>query len=33
VVLNEVEEGAFDEMFLSMNYLQKKYAHPAWHLW
>jgi len=28
-VLNEVEEGAFDEMFLSMNYLQKKYAHPA----
>jgi hypothetical protein len=29
VVLNEVEDGAFDEMFLSMNYLQKKYAHPA----
>jgi len=29
VVLNEVEDGAFDEMFLSMNYLQKKYAHTA----
>jgi len=24
--LNEVKDGAFDEMFLSMNYLQKKYA-------
>jgi hypothetical protein len=29
VVLNEVENGAFDEMFLSMNYLKKKYANPA----
>jgi hypothetical protein len=29
VVLNEVENGAFDEMFLSMNYLKKKYADPA----
>ncbi len=29
VMLNEVENGAFDEMFLSMNYLQKKYANPA----
>ena len=26
VMLNEVKDGAFDEMFLSMNYLQKKYA-------
>lgn len=26
VVLNEVQDGAFDEMFLSMNYLEKKYA-------
>ena len=26
VVLNEVKDGAFDEMFLSMNYLEKKYA-------
>ena len=29
VVLNEVKDGAFDEMFLSMNYLQKKYADAA----
>ena len=29
VVLNEVENGSFDEMFLSMNYLKKKYANPA----
>jgi len=29
VMLNEVEDGAFDEMFLSMNYLQKKYADAA----
>ena len=29
VVLNEVEGGAFDEMFLSMNYLKKKYADAA----
>ena len=26
VVLNEVKDGAFDEMFLSMNYLEKKYG-------
>lgn len=26
VVLNEVEDGAFDEMFLSMRYLEKRYA-------
>jgi len=26
VMLNEVEDGAFDEMFLSMKYLEKKYA-------
>lgn len=26
VVLNEVNDGAFDEMFLSMNYLKGKYA-------
>jgi len=25
VVLNEVKDGGFDEMFLSMNYLGKKY--------
>ena len=25
VVLNEVKDGAFDEMFLSMSYLEKKY--------
>jgi hypothetical protein len=29
VILNEVENGAFDEMFLSMKYLEKKYADPA----
>lgn len=29
VILNEVENGSFDEMFLSMNYLKKKYANPA----
>ena len=26
VMLNEVKDGAFDEMFLSMNYLRQKYA-------
>ena len=26
VVLNEVKDGAFDEMFISMSYLEKKYA-------
>ena len=29
VMLNEVENGSFDEMFLSMNYLKKKYADAA----
>ncbi len=30
VMLNEVDDGAFDEMFLSMNYLvMKKYATNA----
>lgn len=29
VVLNEVADGAFDEMFLSMKYLEKKYADAA----
>jgi hypothetical protein len=28
-MLNEVNDGAFDEMFLSMNYLRKKYATDA----
>jgi hypothetical protein len=26
VVLNEVEDGHFDEMFLSMEYLERKYG-------
>lgn len=26
VILNEVNNGSFDELFLSMNYLEKKYA-------
>ncbi len=26
LMLNEVEDGGFDEMFLSMNYLQRKYG-------
>ena len=29
VMMNEVDDGAFDEMFLSMNYLEKKYATNA----
>lgn len=29
VMLNEVQDGAFDEMFLSINYLKKKYGTDA----
>lgn len=29
LVMNEVNDGAFDEMFLSMDYLKRKYGQPA----
>ena len=27
-ILNEVQDGSFDELFVSLNYLKKRYANP-----